>query len=90
MLILTQQAAQMIEKLATEAKLPSGAGLRIARRRDSPGLSMALAAQPRGEDQVLVHGQVTVFLDPAATRRLREETLDARSTQIGSAFFLRP
>ena len=90
MLTITPQAADMIGKLVGQARLPLGAGLRIAAREDSPGLRMAFAEAPRRGDRVLTQREVTVFLDDRATHRLRDEVLDARANQTGQAFFLRP
>jgi Fe-S cluster assembly iron-binding protein IscA len=84
---LTRNAVAMIEALKHEAQLPDG-GLRIAQAREHPGLRMQLATSPRAEDDVLRAGQVRLFLDPIARDRLRDETLDARTTEAGSAFFL--
>ena len=90
MLTITPQAADMIEKLAGQARLPLGAGLRIASRADGPGLKMSFVPAPARGDRVLAPFNVTMFLDPVATVRLQHEVLDARSNRSGSAFFLQP
>ncbi|MCW2598808.1 MAG: hypothetical protein JWM02_637 [Frankiales bacterium] len=87
MLNLTDHAVEMIQALTAEAELPEG-GLRIAQEAKHPGLTMQLAPAPRDEDDVLRMQGVRLFLDKAAVNRLRGQTLDARTNEIGSAFFL--
>ena len=87
MLVLTPQAAAMIDRLATEAELPHGGGLRIARQ-GRRSLAMALAPAPEPADAVVRDRDVAVFLDPPAARRLADQVLDARTDERGSAFFL--
>lgn len=87
MLSLTQDAAEMIASLTSRAELPAG-GLRIAHVGDHPGLTMEVAPEPDSHDIVLLQHDVAVFLDPEAAERLAGETLNARRTPVGSAFFL--
>ncbi len=87
-LILTENAATMINRLAARAALPAGAGLRIAQRRDRPSLAMEMAAAPEPADAVLRDRDAVVFLDQSAATRLAEQVLDARTDDRGSAFFL--
>jgi Fe-S cluster assembly iron-binding protein IscA len=89
-LTLTENAAQMIQRLAHQAELPAGSGLRIAQREDHPSLAMSLAVEPEPYDQVLVAHESAVFLGPVAATRLASKTLDAKADAHGSAFFLRP
>jgi Fe-S cluster assembly iron-binding protein IscA len=86
-LTLTQDAADMIADLTHRADLPEG-GLRIAHRGEQLGLTMEVAPAPDQEDIVLLQHDVAVFLDPEAADRLAGDTLDARRTATGSAFFL--
>lgn len=88
MLILTANAAAMIDRLATAAALPKGSGLRIAQRGDRRSLAMEMAAAPEPSDRVLFERDVVVFLDPPAAERLAGQVLDARTDDRGSAFFL--
>lgn len=87
MLNLTDNAVEMIQALTTEADLPEG-GLRIAQEARHPGLTMELAPAPGAEDDILRRRGARLFLDQVASSRLRGQTLDARTTEIGSAFFL--
>ena len=77
----------MIADLTSRADLPHG-GLRIAHVGDHPGLTMEVAPEPDQQDIVLLQHHVAVFLDPEAAERLASDTLDARRTPAGSAFFL--
>jgi Fe-S cluster assembly iron-binding protein IscA len=79
----------MISQLTAGAQLPEG-GLRIADEGPTPGLHMSVAPEPADDDVVVLQHQVAVFLDPVAADRLTSETLDARSTEAGAAFFLEP
>ena len=88
MLRLTGDAATMISNLVQA--LPDGAGLRIAPREDHTALSMSLATAAQPEDVVVLDHDVRVFLAPPADVRLAGATLDARSDEVGSAFFVRP
>lgn len=88
MLTLTEQAAAMIARLRTEAEPAGDLTLRIAQPSDSYGLTMSLADRPGPDDLVLRDSGATVFLDPVAAARLDGEVLDARSNEVGSAFFL--
>jgi Fe-S cluster assembly iron-binding protein IscA len=84
---LTDNAVQMIQALTSEADLPEG-GLRIAQETRHPGLRMELAPAPRAEDNVVRQRGARLFLDEVAASRLQGQTLDARTTETGSAFFL--
>lgn len=89
MLTLTDDATTLIEDLIQHADLPAGAGLRIAQREDHTALAMALAEHAEPRDLVVQDGDATVFLGPVAAERLAEQTLDARTNETGSAFYLR-
>jgi Fe-S cluster assembly iron-binding protein IscA len=88
-LSVTQNAADMIAALKARAELPEG-GLRIADEGPTPGLRMSVAPRPAADDVIVLQHEVAVFLDPTAAERLHSETLDARSTEAGAAFFLGP
>ena len=89
MLSVTQSAAEMIADLTDRENLPEG-GLRIADEGPEPGLRMSVAPRPAADDVIVLQHHVAVFLDPVAADRLTSETLDARSTEAGAAFFLEP
>ena len=89
MLSVTPTAAEMIADLKAQANLPEG-GLRIADEGPAPGLVMSVAPRPAADDVIVLQHEVAVFLDPVAADRLTSETLDARSSEAGAAFFLEP
>jgi iron-sulfur cluster assembly protein len=88
-LTLTDAATTLIQDLLHHAKLPAGAGLRIAQRNDHPALAMTLAEQAEPRDVVVRDGATAVFLGPVAAARLTRQTLDASVNETGSAFYLR-
>ena len=89
MLSLTEQAAQKIQELVHAADLPEEAGLRLAQRDDHTALAMTLTSEAGPEDLVVREGAAAVFLGPVAAARVTDQTLDAHTTERGSAFFLR-
>lgn len=89
MLSVTETAADMITRLTTGADLPEG-GLRIAEEGSTPGLHMSVVPRPAADDVVVLQHHVAVFLDPVAADRLTSDTLDARDSEAGAAFFLEP
>ena len=89
MLTVTDDAASMIDALLDQSARPAGAGLRIAQRDDHSALAMSLVDEAQPADVVLRDGATAVFLAPVAVERLKEKTLDARSDDRGSAFYLR-
>jgi Fe-S cluster assembly iron-binding protein IscA len=88
-LTVTEQAASMIRELLDHAELPEGAGLRIAQRDDHTALAMTLADQPDDSDLIVADRDISVFLGPMAARRVASQTLDATSSHISAAFYLR-
>lgn len=87
MLSVTPHAAEMIAQLTARAHLPEG-GLRIADDGPTPGLHMSVEPRPAVDDVIVLQHEVAVFLDPVAAQRLTGETLDARSTDAGAAFYI--
>jgi Fe-S cluster assembly iron-binding protein IscA len=77
----------MIAHLTDQAELPDG-GLRITDEGPLPGLRMSVVPRPAADDLVVMQHEVAVYLDPVAAVRLSDTTLDARSNEAGSAFFL--
>jgi Fe-S cluster assembly iron-binding protein IscA len=89
MLNLTDDATTLIHTLMRDADLPPGAGLRIAQREDHTALAMALVEKAKPGDVVLRESEASVFLGPIAAVRLRGQTLDATTNDVGAAFYLR-
>lgn len=79
----------MIRDLIDRADRPQGAGLRIAQRDDHTALAMTLADKPCPDDLIVNECDVAVFLGPLAARRVGTQTLDAKSTDTSTAFYLR-
>lgn len=89
MLNLSDEATSMIRDLIATTDLPAGAGLRIAQRDDHPALAMTLADAAKPGDAVLRERNIAVFVGPIAAVRLDGQTLDARTNETGSAFYVR-
>lgn len=87
---LTHDAAAMIHNMVEQKALPASAGLRIAPREDHEALAMSLVVGADPGDVVVLGQDARVFLAPVADVRLTEQTLDARSNEAGSAFFVQP
>ncbi len=89
MLTLTPSAASLIRGLVENARMPPGAGLRIAQHDHRPWLVMQLARSRRAYDTLLFDHGATVFVGRCALQRLHGQTLDAHTGTAGSAFYLR-
>lgn len=87
---LTDTAATMITDMVRDGHRPTGAGLRIAPREDHEALAMSLADVAQPDDVVVRTLEAQVFLAPVADARLDGQTLDARTNEVGSAFFVQP
>ena len=90
MLKLTDTAATMITHMVRNGHRPPSAGLRIAPREDHEALAMSLADTAEPDDVVVRIREAQVFLAPVADIRLDGQTLDARTNEVGSAFFVQP
>lgn len=90
MLKLTDTAATMITHMVRDGDRPATAGLRIAPRVDHEALAMSLADGAEPGDVVVRTREAQVFLAPVADVRLDGQTLDARTNEVGSAFFVQP
>jgi Fe-S cluster assembly iron-binding protein IscA len=78
MLAITDNAAEAIRSLSSQAELPDGGGLRIAATEPEEGLELSLAEQPSGDDVVLSGAGVTVILEPGAAEVLDDKVLDVQ------------
>jgi Fe-S cluster assembly iron-binding protein IscA len=88
-LTVTEQAANLIRELLDRTDRPESAGLRIAQRDDHTALAMSLADEPHDLDLIVADRDVTLFLGPIAARRVATQTLDATTSDISAAFYLR-
>jgi iron-sulfur cluster assembly protein len=86
-LTLTDNAATEIRNLTHDPEVPGGCGVRIATDPAGGGLSLALAATPAEDDQVLEEGGARVFLEPEAAVLLDDKALDAGIDDAGQVRF---
>jgi iron-sulfur cluster assembly protein len=87
MLTLTDNAVHVIRDLTTRPEVPAGAGLRIATDQSAGALTLALAAQPAHDDQVVDEAGARIFLDPEAAQLLDDKALDAAVEPDGAVQF---
>jgi iron-sulfur cluster assembly protein len=79
----------MIQRITSVPEAPAGTGLRIAAQSPEAGqLTLALAAAPGQDDQVLEDQGARVFLDAEAAAVLDDKTLDAQADANGVQFFV--
>jgi iron-sulfur cluster assembly protein len=86
-LILTDDATTEIRNIIDRPEVPDGYGVRIATDPASGGLSLALAATPAEDDQVLDEAGARVFLEPQAAVMLDDKALDASTDTSGRVHF---
>ncbi|MEQ3550442.1 adhesin [Pseudonocardia nematodicida] len=85
MLAITENAAEAIKTLSTDAELPDAGGLRITAPDPAEGLELALAQAADEQDTVLRGEGISVFLEPAAAQILDDKVLDVQpvTTEAG-------
>jgi Fe-S cluster assembly iron-binding protein IscA len=79
MLAITENAAEAIKSLSSDAELPQDGGLRITAPDPEQGLELALAQSADEQDTVLRGEGVVVFLEPTAARILDDKVLDVQA-----------
>ena len=79
MLAITENAAEAIKSLSTDAELPTDGGLRITAPQPEEGLELALAQSADEQDTVLRGEGVAVFLEPTAAQMLDDKVLDVQA-----------
>lgn len=86
MLTITENAADVVKKIADQNLTDAEAGIRITQ---SPDESLALAAAVSSEpgDQVVEENGARVFLDQGAAELLDDKVLDATVDPDGSVQF---
>lgn len=87
MLSLTDNAVMVIRNLTDQPDVPDGAGLRIASDPSANALTLAMAAQPAQDDQVVDEAGARIFLDPEAAEILDDKALDAVVDAQGAVQF---
>ena len=81
MLAITENAAEAIKTLSTDAELPDEGGLRITAPDPEQGLELALAQTADEQDTVLRGEGIAVFLEPGAAQILDDKVLDVQPVQ---------
>jgi iron-sulfur cluster assembly protein len=91
MLTVTEAAAQAINSLVTENKMPDGAGLRIAPQGESTrseGLGLSIAKAPAEDDTVLEAHGAKIFLAATVVHALDQQELDTDPEDGGGSGFI--
>jgi len=89
MLVLTDNATNVIRALAERPELPDASGLRIASADDGAGaLTITTVGTPEAGDQVVEDQGARLFLEPEAAQLLDDKVLDAMVTEDGRVQFL--
>jgi iron-sulfur cluster assembly protein len=82
MLVMTEQAVEVIRGIVEDGELGPGGGLRISATGESNGesaLEFELAAAAQEGDEVVREGGAVVFLDERAAAILADKTLDVHA-----------
>jgi Fe-S cluster assembly iron-binding protein IscA len=79
MLSITENAAEAIKSLSSDAELPQEGGLRITAPDPEQGLELSLAQSADDQDTVLRGEGVAVFLEPTAAQVLDDKVLDVQA-----------
>ena len=87
MLTLTDDATLQIRNIIDSPEVPEGCGVRITTDPTSGGLSLALAATPAEDDEILDEAGARVFLEPQAAVILDDKALDASTDNTGQVRF---
>jgi iron-sulfur cluster assembly protein len=89
MLMVTENAGQVIESIVANAEMPDGSGLRIDAQDEPPAtldrsgvaLQLQVASQPAEQDQVVSEGGAKVFIAPRAAPILDDKVLDVQVSE---------
>lgn len=82
MLVLTDQAQEVIRGIVADAELGAAGGLRISGAGEENGeqaLDFELADGPTEGDEVVTAGGATLYLDETAAAALADKTLDVHA-----------
>lgn len=91
MLTVTEAAAQAINSLVAQNKMPEGSGLRIAPQGESTrseGLGLSIAKAPAEDDTVLEAHGAKIFLAATVVHALNEQELDTEPDAGGGSGFI--
>jgi hypothetical protein len=92
MLLLTDSAAEIIDRLTVESEIPESAGLRIDSEADeahgtAPHWTAFLTDRPGPGDDVLEVRHGRLYLAPDAADLLADKVLDAEAVEDGDVMF---
>ncbi len=89
MLLLTDSAAEIIDRLTAAPDVPDNAGLRIDAEAREPGSiwTAFLTDRPGPGDEVLEVRHGRLYLAPDAISRLADKVLDAETVEDGDVVF---
>jgi Fe-S cluster assembly iron-binding protein IscA len=98
MLVVTENARQVIESIVADAEMPDGSGIRIDAPEQPPTtsdrtavpLQLQVASEPSEDDQVVGEGGGKVFVAPAAAPVLDDKVLDVRVSEDQMQFVIGP
>lgn len=89
MLVLTDNATNVIRALGDRPDVATESGLRIASTQDGTGsLTITTVGTPEANDQVLEDQGARIFLEPTAAQLLDDKVLDAVVNEDGRVQFL--
>ena len=96
MLVVTENARQVIQSIVADSEMPDGSGIRIdapeqppaTDDRSAPPLQLQVASQPAEQDQVVGEGRAKVFIAPAAAPVLDDKVLDVRVSEDQMQFVI--
>lgn len=87
MLVITENATEVIRAIVDRPELPGDAGIRIADTGSDQGLSVTAAELPEEGDAVIEHEGARVFLESTAATALDDKVLDAAVDPQGGVQF---
>jgi Fe-S cluster assembly iron-binding protein IscA len=90
MLMLTEQAADVIHELTSRPEMPATTGLRISPSPGNtagPAFAASLTEGPAPSDQVVEVAQAKVFLEQQTAEELSDKILDAQVDEQGAVAF---
>jgi Fe-S cluster assembly iron-binding protein IscA len=91
MLSLTANARHAVQDIAERAGLPKEGGLRIVESGEHEGsFELSLVSAPVEGDEVIDLERARVYVEPATSEVLTDQTLDAASSPEGTGFLLAP
>ncbi|MFE9320861.1 MULTISPECIES: hypothetical protein [Nocardia] len=88
MLMLTPNAIEAVRTITSADGTPTDAGLRISTTDGAETMSLAIAAGPAEQDQVLTAEGSRIFLDEQAAAFLDDKILDTELDPNGQGTFV--